>query len=200
MTRLSNKEIQTIINDMKWCDECLYQLDQFFNGEIDFDDIDIQFHGVEMVHSQGIKLSLSIIENTIENNLKKLHKCYIMDPNDINDMSELYANLLGKLMYQTAIYCFWSLDSIPEQLLCKFKELIIQQHKYQYGLTEGIFNNDIDVAGLCTVLEMLEDTWPEYYKDGELCSNEEMYKIIERQMICQCADDDEGVVDVDVEF
>ena len=184
MTRLSNKEIQTIINDLKWCDECLCQLDQFFNGEIDFDDIDIQFHGVEMVHSQGIQLSLYMIEDIIENNLKKLYKCYIMDQNDINDMSELYANLLGKLMYQTAIYCFWPLDSIPEQLLCKFKELIIQQYRYQYGLIEGIFNDDMNAVKLCTVLERLEDTWPEYYKDGELCSNEEMYKIIERQMIC----------------
>ena len=189
MTRLSNKEIQTIINDMKWCDECLCQLDQFFNGEIDFDDMDIQFHGIEMIHSQGIQVSLDIIEHTIENSLKKLHKCCIINPNDINGMSELYANLLGKLMYQSAIYCFWSLDDIPEQLLCNFKELIIQQYKYQYGLTEGIFNNGIDVAGLCTVLEMLEDTWSEYYKDGELCSNEEMYKIIERQMIRQCAEE-----------
>ena len=34
MTRLSNKEIQTIINDLKWCDECLCQLDQFFNGDV----------------------------------------------------------------------------------------------------------------------------------------------------------------------
>lgn len=188
MTRLSNKEIQTIINDMKWCDECLCQLDQFFNGEIDFDDMDIQFHGIEMIHSQGIKLSLDIIEHTIENNLKKLHKCCIMDPNDINGMSEWYANLLGKLMYQSAIYCCWSLDDIPEQLLCNFKELIIQQYKYQYGLTEGMFNNDMNAVKLCTVLEMLEDTWPEYYKDGELCSNEEMYKIIERQIIRRCAD------------
>jgi hypothetical protein len=193
MARLSNKEIQTIINDMEWCDKCLCQLDQFFNGEIDFDDIDIQFHGIEMIHSQGIKLSLDMIEDVIDNSLKKLHKYCIIDPNDINGMSELYANLLGELMYQSTIYCFWSLDNIPEQLLCNFKELIIQQYKYQYGLTEGIFNNGIDVAGLCTVLEMLEDTWSEYYKDGELCSNEEMYKIIERQMIRQCAEKIEDV-------
>ena len=188
MTKLTNKEIQTIINDMKWCDECLRQLDQFFNGKIDFDDIDIQ-----MIHNQGIELSLSIIENTIENSLKKLHKCCIMDPNDINGMFELYANLLGELRYQSAIYCFWSLDDIPEQLLCNFKDLIIQQYKYQYGLTEGIFNNGIDVAGLCTVFEMLEDTWSEYYKDGELCSNEEMYEIIERQMIRKCAEEIEDI-------
>ena len=198
MTRLSNKQIQTIINDMKWCDECLRQLDQFFNGEIDFDDMDIQFHGIEMIHSQGIELSLHMIEHTIENSLKKLRKCCIINPNDINGMSELYANLLGKLMYQSAIYCFWSLDDIPEQLLCNFKELIIQQYKYQYGLAEGIFNNGIDVAGLCTVLEMLEDTWSEYYKDGELCSNEEMYKIIKRQIMRRCADEDDD--DVGGEF
>lgn len=189
MARFSNKEIQTTINDLKWCDECLHQLDQFFNGEIDFDDVDIQFHGVEMAHSRGIQLSLYMIEGVIENRLKKLHKCSVMDPNDINEMSEWYANLLGKLMYQTAIYCFWSLDSIPEQLLCKFKELIIQQYKHQYGLTEGIFNNDMNVTKLCSVLERLEGIWPAYYNDGELCSNEEMYKIIERQMICICEEE-----------
>jgi hypothetical protein len=193
MTRLSNKEIQTIINDMKWCDECIRQLDQFFNGEIDFDDMDIQFHGIEMIHSQGIKLSLDMIEDVIDNSLKKLHKCCIINPNDINGMSEWYANLLGELTYQSAIYCFWSLDNIPEQLLCNFKDLIIQQYKYQYGLTERIFNNGIDVAGICIVLERLEDTWSEYYKDGELCSNEEMYKIIENQMIRQCAEKIEDV-------
>lgn len=193
MTKLTNKEIQTIINDMKWCDECIRQLDQFFNGKIDFDDIDIQFHGVETIQSQGIKLSLYMIEDIIENNLKKLHKYCIMDPNDLNGMFELYANLLGELTYQSAIYCFLSLDDIPEQLLCNFKDLIIKQYKYQYGLTEGIVNNGIDVAGICIALEMLEDTWSEYYKDGELCSNEEMYKIIERQMSRKCAEEIEDV-------
>ena len=85
-------------------------------------------------------------------------------------------------MYQCAIYCFLSLDDIPEQLLCNFKDLIIQQYKYQYGLTERIFNKGVNVLSLCVVLEMLEDTWSEYYKDGKLCSHEEMYKIIERQI------------------
>ena len=105
MARLSNKQIQTIMNDVKWCDECLHQLDQFFNGEIDFDDMDIQFHGIEMIHSRGIKSSLYMIEDIMENSLKKLRKCCIIGPHDINGMSELYANLLGKLMYQSAIYC-----------------------------------------------------------------------------------------------
>ena len=182
MTKTTNSSIQGIIDQMIGYDECLTQLDRCLKNELNYDDINFSLCGMSWVYGGGMLLAVSTIEKAIMRNLKKLHKSCAMDENEWMRHCERYAIVLGKQMYQMALMDNITPEEIPDELLHKFQELLINYYKCEFGLVTKNPQQIIRFECLVEALESLERTWREYYNGTEMYSDVKICEIVNQQM------------------